>query len=213
VAFNFFNELLGTPSIRMHDVDLHTLHLPTLSLPGLDKRFIEQEILSVVRSMPQDKAPGPDGFTACFLHIAWDIIRLDIMKAFNAFWHFDTRSFHLLNDALMILLPKKANATTMRDYMTISLIHIVGKIFSKVLSSRLAPLLDKMISINQSAFVKGHYIPDNFRLVQSSAKLLHVGKRPAVLLKVYIAWAFDSVLWPFLFDIMKHVGFLVAWLD
>jgi hypothetical protein len=41
VAFNFFNELLGTPSTRTHDVDLHMLHLPTLSLPGLDKCFIE----------------------------------------------------------------------------------------------------------------------------------------------------------------------------
>jgi hypothetical protein len=101
--------------------------------------------------MLQDKAPGPDGFATCFLHIAWDIIRPDIMKAFDAFWHFDTRSFHLLNDALMILLPKKANAATMRDYRPISLIHIVGKIFSKVLASRPAPRLDKMISINQSA--------------------------------------------------------------
>jgi hypothetical protein len=52
------------------------------------------------------------------------------MKAFDAFWHFDTRSFHLLNDALMILLPNMANAATMRDYRPISLIHIVGKLFS-----------------------------------------------------------------------------------
>jgi hypothetical protein len=35
--------------------------------------------------MLQDKAPSPDGFTACFLHLAWDIIRPDIMKAFDAF--------------------------------------------------------------------------------------------------------------------------------
>jgi hypothetical protein len=101
----------------------------------------------------------------------------------------------------------------MRDYMPISLIHIVDKPFSKVLASRLAPHLDKMISINQSAFVKDRYIQDNFRLVQSSAKLLHVRKKPAVLLKIDIAGAFNSILWPFLFDVMKHVGFLAAWLD
>jgi hypothetical protein len=79
--------------------------------------------------------------------------------------------FHLLNDALLILLPKKANAATMRNFRPISLIHIIGKLFSKVLASRLATHLDTLISINQSAFVKGRYIQDNFRLGQSSAKL------------------------------------------
>jgi hypothetical protein len=76
------------------------------------------------------QSAGSDGFAAGFLNLAWDIIRPDIMKAFDAFWHFDTRSFHLLNDALMILLPNMANAATMRDYRPISLIHIVGKLFS-----------------------------------------------------------------------------------
>jgi hypothetical protein len=115
VAFSFFDELLGTPSARTHEVDLHVLHLLTLSLSGLDEHFTEQEIFSVIRSMPQDKAPGPDSFTAHFLHLAWDIIRPGIMKTFDAFWHFDTRSFHLLNDALLILLPKRANAAAMRN--------------------------------------------------------------------------------------------------
>jgi hypothetical protein len=50
-------------------------------------------------------------------------------------------------------------------------------------------------------------------LVQSSAKLLHVRRKPAFLLKVDLARAFDSVSWPFLIDIMKHAGFPGAWLD
>jgi hypothetical protein len=67
----------------------------------------------------------------------------------------------------MILLPKKANAVSMWDYKPISLIHIIGKLFSNVLASRLAPHLNNLVSVNQSTFVKGHYIQDNFWLVQS----------------------------------------------
>jgi hypothetical protein len=107
-----------------------------------------------------------------FLHQAWHIIRLDIMKAYHAFWHVDATRFHLLNDALMILLPKKGNVATMQEYRLISLIHIIGKLFSEVLASRLAPHLNKLISVNQSAFLKGCYIQDTFRLVQSLAKQL-----------------------------------------
>jgi hypothetical protein len=90
--------------------------------------------------------------------------------------------------------------------------HIISMLFSKVLASRLALHLSNLVSVNQSAFVNDRYIQENFRLVQSSAKL-HVKKKPAVLLKVDIARAFDSVSWPFLFAIHKHVGFPAAWLN
>jgi hypothetical protein len=76
VAFNFFDELLGTPSARSHLIDLHCLQLP-----GLDERFMEQEILAIIRDMPQGKALGLNGFMTRFLHQAWDIIRPDIMKS------------------------------------------------------------------------------------------------------------------------------------
>jgi hypothetical protein len=137
-----------------------------MQLPGLDEHFTEQEILTVIRSMPPDKAPGPDGFTARFLQQTWEIIRPDIMKALDAFWHLDNRSFHLMNDALMILLPKKMDAANMHDFHTISLIHIIGKLLSNVLAARLILYLEKIIHINQNAFVKGRYIQDNFRLMQ-----------------------------------------------
>jgi hypothetical protein len=121
------------------------------------------------------------------------------MKAFD----FDARSFDLLNDALpLILLPKNGDAANMSDYLPISLIHIIGKLLPIVLASCLALHLSKLISVNQSGFIKGRYIQDNFSMVQSSVKLLHVTRnRPC------------SSRSTFLFDILKHVGFSAAWLD
>jgi hypothetical protein len=65
--FDFFDDVLGTLSQRHREINLDLLDLPTLNLSTLSERFTEQEVLSVIRSLPPDKAPGLDGFTARFL--------------------------------------------------------------------------------------------------------------------------------------------------
>jgi hypothetical protein len=69
------------------------------------------------------------------------------MATFDAFWRLDTRNFHSINEALMTLIPKSAAAKSIKDYRHIALIHVLGKLFSKVLAARLAPFLDKKSSI------------------------------------------------------------------
>jgi hypothetical protein len=49
------------------------------------------------------------------------------------FWSIDTRHLHNMNNALMVLLPKSTDATTVRDYRPIALIHSVSKLIAKVL--------------------------------------------------------------------------------
>jgi hypothetical protein len=45
----------------------------------------------------------------------------------------------------MVLLPKKPQAIAIKDYRPIALIHLIRKLTSKVLSSRLATHLDKLV--------------------------------------------------------------------
>uniref|UniRef100_A0A452YEI4 Reverse transcriptase domain-containing protein n=2 Tax=Aegilops tauschii subsp. strangulata TaxID=200361 RepID=A0A452YEI4_AEGTS len=85
------------------------------------------------------------------------------------------------------LIPKKVDAAYLFDYRPISLTHIVAKLFAKVLSLRLAPRLAEMVSSNQSAFIVGRSVHDNFILVQQTARQLHQLRLPRVLLKLDIA--------------------------
>jgi hypothetical protein len=79
--------------------------------------------------------------------------------------------------------------------------------------NHLAPKLSNLVNINQSAFIKGRFIQDSFRLVQSSAKLLHTRICASLLLKIDIAKSFDSVAWPFLLELLEHLGFPRPWRD
>lgn len=107
--------------------------------------FSEDEVWEVIKELPNDKAPGPDGFTGIFYKLAWDVIKPEIMNAFNAFWSQDSRSFHHLNDAYTILLKKKDHPTGIRDYRPISLIHSFGKLVTKCMARRLAGVLDQLV--------------------------------------------------------------------
>lgn len=85
-------------------------------------------------------------------------------------------NFHLLNQALITLVPKKLAAQGARDYCPISLLHSFAKLFSKILARRLAPELAKVVVPNQSVFIRSRSIQDNFFLVRQSARLVQQKK-------------------------------------
>jgi hypothetical protein len=133
--FSHFDNLLGQPFERLGSIELQAAGVPTADFAQLDVMFSEQEVWETIASLPSDKAPGPDGFTGLFYKHAWLIIKDDIMRAFNAFWSGDFRSFNLLNEAFMILLRKKDNPEEIRDYRPISLIHSFSKLVTKCLAT------------------------------------------------------------------------------
>jgi len=103
--------------------------------------------------------------------------------------------------------------STQFDFRPISLVHSFAKLATKLLANRLAGRLDQLVSPNQSAFIKGRFILDNFLLVQHTTKFLHQQKQPRILLKLDITKAFDSVSWPFLLEVLKNLGFGPVWCD
>jgi exonuclease III len=207
LASDFYVELLGTPQSRDADINLAVLDLPSLDLNGLEGDLSEEEMWSVIKQLPADKAPGPDGFSARFYQTCWNTIKGDFMAAINQLSSGDTRNFSLLNQAYITLLPKKEGAVDIAEFRPISLIHGFAKIVAKALACRLSPHMDSLIAVNQSAFIRGRSIQDNFMLVSQSAKTFHRRKVPALFLKLDIARAFDSVSWPLLLLVLRRRGF------
>lgn len=213
VLLDFYTNLIGTREQRDRTIDLEALGIQHHNLDGLDDPILEEEVLDTIKHLPSDKAPGPDGFTGRFYKTCWQIIKVDVMAAISAVWRRDFRNFMLLNTAFVTLIPKKEGADHAKDFRPISLIHSFAKLIMKILADRVASRLDSMVSNNQSAFIKGRFIQDNFMLVQQTARLLHAKKQPRIMLKLDISKAFDSVSWPFLMEVLHNLGFGRVWRD
>ena len=189
------------------DLNWEALRFPTCDLINLGDAFSEEEVLSAIKSMPSDKASGPDGFTGAFFKSCWPTIKNDVMNVVQQFSDLRTGSFHWLNSANIALLPKKEGVEEIFDYRPISLIHAMAKIIAKMTSLRLAPHMDTLVSKSQSAFIKGRGIHYNFMCVRNYVRRMHRTNTPTILLKLDIKKAFDSVRWSFLLDLLQNLGF------
>jgi mannosylglycoprotein endo-beta-mannosidase len=129
------------------------------------------------------------------------------MNAIGGFGELHAHGLHWLNSANIVLLPKKEGAEDISDFRPISLIHAIAKIIAKLLALRLAPFMNGLVSNAQSAFIKKRSIHDNFLYVKNLATRFNKAKIPALLFKLDIRKAFDSVRWEYILDLLQMRGF------
>jgi len=104
----------------------------------------EAKVNEAVWNCDNSKSLSPDGFNFGFLKFCWDILKGDVMNAVQSFveggsWPKGT------NASFITLVPKVVNPQILNDFRPISLVGCVYKIVSKILSSRLKRVLDKVI--------------------------------------------------------------------
>jgi hypothetical protein len=174
----------------------------------------EREIFLAISELGLNKAPGPDGMTGLFYKSYWPIVRTSVVDSVQSFFRggFMLKEFNHTNIAL---IPKIDNPSLVHHFRPISLTNFNYKIISKILSNRFKPLLHKIISPTQSAFLKGRSIHDNTILAH---ELFHTmkqkkGNGSLMALKLDMEKAFDSMEWEFLLKILSLLGFHSIWIQ
>ena len=110
-----------------------------------------------------------------------------------------------VNSSLIVLIPK---TQSFNNFRPISLCNVVYKIISKLLVSKLRPLLHNLVSLYQSAFSPGRWIVENQVIVQ---ELLHSFKTRKVksglmAIMLDLQKAYDRVNWSFLKVVLTRFG-------
>nr|GEX50686.1 RNA-directed DNA polymerase, eukaryota [Tanacetum cinerariifolium] len=100
-----------------------------------------------------------------------------------------------------------------RYFRPISLIGCTYKIIAKLLAFRPAKVIHKIVSPNQTAFIKGRQILNGVLVANEVIDYALNSGTNRHFFKVDFAKAFDSVRWEFLLDTMKQMGFSAKWIS
>lgn len=116
-----------------------------------------EEIKKTVFELSPMSAPGLDGFGGLFFQTSWDIICHDVINVVGFF--FATTFVPAgLNSNVVTLIPKFMGASKIEDFRPIVLENFHFKVFTKIISVRLGPLLYQILSPSQYGFIPGKKI-------------------------------------------------------
>ncbi|XP_063938227.1 uncharacterized protein LOC108193487 isoform X3 [Daucus carota subsp. sativus] len=212
---NFYQNLLGkkdqSESIEFLEPFLNK-QVPPEMCADMVKEVSDDEIKEVFFSMGDDKASGPDGFSARFYKSAWPVIGPDVCNGVKEFFS-SGKLLKEVNATLIALIPKVKCPSQVSEFRPIALCNVLYKGISKILANRIKGCLNVIIDENQNAFLPGRRISDNILLTQELFRNYHRQRGASrCLFKVDIKKAYDSVI----FWLMRLFGFpdqMVRWIE
>ncbi|CAN1247714.1 LINE-1 retrotransposable element ORF2 protein [Linum perenne] len=209
IAVNFYKGLLGESTVvKKCDLNEIVKHkLEDEKVDWLARQVSNEEIRKALFSISSDKSSGPDGYNAEFYKDSWPLIGEEVCNAVSSFFK---KSYMppYVNSIALALIPKVKNADDIKKFRPISCCNVIYKTVSKVLSNRLAEVLPDLVSMNQTAFVRGRHIGDGVLMAHELlSKYKSKGVSPRCDIQIDLMKAFDLVEWSFILDATRAMKF------
>ena len=120
-----------------------------------------------------------------------------------------------IDHTFITLIPKAAQPQLTSHFRPISLCSTIYKTIAKILVNRLRPLLEKTISLFQSAFIPGRFIHDNILITHEIMHKFKMtkGKTAWAAIKLDMKNAYDKLERDFVLACLTQMGFHQQWIE
>ena len=155
----------------------------------------------------QDSCPGPDGIPYSYLKVTWEWIGPALLRA----WEHSIQTRTLTEShrtSWLRLIPKAGkNTKELKNWRPITLSNCDHKLITKTISKVITENIGRIISGNQTAYLKNRSISDNLRVISLANKLAKKdGRLNGLLIALDAKKAFDSVNHQYIRDVLTKIG-------
>jgi hypothetical protein len=113
----------------------------------------------------------------------------------------------LINSTFIALIPKVNCPNSFGDFRPIAQCNLCYKIITKIIATRIRPILSRSLFEEQLGFLKGRQILDVIGNAQECLHSIKVKKLQAIILKLDLKKAYDCTNWDFLQLTLLQCGF------
>ena len=182
----------------------------------LETPISKKELDDALKSLKNNKAPGPDGYSAEFYKKFWDDLGYLFLDYIN-YSHTEGALTNTLLEGTITCLPKGGKARNLiKNWRPISLLNTAYKLTSTCITNRLRLLLKTLISTEQKGFLEGRSINDSTRLMCDIIDGCNNNGVDGLILLVDFEKAFDSISWAFINESLKKFNFgknFITWIN
>lgn len=209
---NFYKNLFHSSKPNETNIDNYleeTNNLPLLTDDDQSKcegLITDVECTNVLKNVKKNKSPGLDGLPAEFYQQFWPKIGNLLVESFNEAFQYGELS-HSQKISVLSLIFKSGETDMLSNYRPINLSNFDYKIIAFVLANRMHKILHKLVSSDQTGYVKGRYIGTNIRLIDDIINHCEKNNKKGILLFLDFKKAFDSVEWKFIAKVLDKFNF------
>lgn len=178
------------------------------TVQALNATITVHEVLNCMKQMSNGKSGGYDGIIVEMLKASQHIIAPYLAHIFNTV--IETGHYpEQWAKAVLVPLHKKGPTSDVNNYRGIALLSVIGKLFCKILNSRLVHWADtcEIQKEEQAGFRKGYSTTDNIFILQSLIqKYCSKQKGRLYVLFVDFSKAFDTIPHALLFYQLMQKG-------
>ena len=154
---DYYQQLYANKMDNVEEMDkfFEKYNFPKLNqeeIENLNRPITSTEIETVIRNLPANKSPGPDGFTAEFYQKFREELIPILLKLFQKIAE-EGKLPNSFYEAIITLIPNQTKMPQKKK--TIGQDHIDAKILNKIVANRIQQHIKKVVYHDQVGFIPG----------------------------------------------------------